>query len=154
MNASTVDPCAELCAHDGSAICTGGFWNKNGFCHRYVFRGNPEILDYCYDTAESAATCPSNGTPAQVSDVARILASASAEKTTTSTTETEEYEDLEGLFGRIGRIRRLERIRRCLGHCPARHWSSWLLDLSTVVLPVKSQASFQPDFLITYSRSR
>jgi hypothetical protein len=98
LNATSVDPCAELCAHDGPSICSGGSWNKNGLCHRYVFRGDPELMDYCYHTAETAATCPSNGRPVRVTDVARILASGSAETTTTtSTTEAEEDEDLEGL---------------------------------------------------------
>jgi hypothetical protein len=67
------DPCTGLCDHDGPAVCTGGSWVKNGICHGYFFRGHPSLLDYCYHTAESAAECPSSGTPLKAKDASDFL---------------------------------------------------------------------------------
>jgi hypothetical protein len=67
------DPCMRLCDQDGPAVCTGGSWSKNGVCHGYLFRGNPSLKDYCYHTTESAADCPSNGTPLKERDAWNIL---------------------------------------------------------------------------------
>ena len=86
---SATDPCKELCASDGPEICTGGSFNKRGVCHRYLFVGNPTNGVYCYHTAETVASCPSNGVPVSVEDVPSLLARAST-TTTEASTSTEE----------------------------------------------------------------
>lgn len=64
------DPCADLCARDGPAVCTAGSWVKpNGVCHAYVFRGE----GYCYHTAATAAVCPATGRPVSGPDAERLL---------------------------------------------------------------------------------
>jgi hypothetical protein len=69
------DRCTLLCDFDGPAVCTDGSWTKNGnICHKYLFRGNPENNDYCYHTIVTRESCPSNGTPVRVDDVARLIA--------------------------------------------------------------------------------
>ena len=75
MTAGTgIDPCTRLCSFDGPSICTGGSWDKNGVCHRYMYRGDPARGDYCYHTAETAASCPSSGaTHVKTADVAGLL---------------------------------------------------------------------------------
>ena len=71
---ASADPCTRLCAFDGPSICTGGSWDKNGVCHGYMYRGDPARGDYCYHTAETAASCPSSGaTHVKTADVAALL---------------------------------------------------------------------------------
>ena len=87
------DPCSRLCQIDGPSICTDGSYNKNGVCHRYLFRGDPALNDYCYHTKERAATCPSSGKPVKAIDAERLLrlreeANISPTPTTTTTTTT------------------------------------------------------------------
>lgn len=88
------DLCQVLCKTDGPSVCTGGSWNKNGYCHGYLFRGPPTNNDYCYHTVATAHTCPAKGTPVKVSDVPRLLARSAAPAAgppvTTTTTTTEE----------------------------------------------------------------
>jgi hypothetical protein len=68
------DPCKRLCDFDGPAVCTDGSWVKNGnICHKYVYRGDPRNMDYCYHTAASRETCPGNGAPVKVDDVDRLI---------------------------------------------------------------------------------
>jgi hypothetical protein len=72
--ASATDMCTELCKHDGPQICTGGSWKKeNGSCHGYLYRGNPSNKDYCYHTAATARSCPSNGVAVKADEVEGIL---------------------------------------------------------------------------------
>ena len=74
LAASTqADPCSVLCRLDGSAVCTGGSWSKNGICHAYYFRGDPSLLHHCYHTARTKDACPSSGTPVKVADAQRII---------------------------------------------------------------------------------
>ena len=73
VTGSVGDPCTRLCEIDGPRICTDGSYNKNGFCHRYLFRGDPALNDYCYHTSATAATCPGSGKPVNVGDAARLL---------------------------------------------------------------------------------
>ncbi len=68
------DPCSLLCERDGPLICNDGSYNKNGVCHRYLFRGDPSLNDYCYHTKGTAAQCPSSGKPVKVADAERLLA--------------------------------------------------------------------------------
>jgi hypothetical protein len=68
----STDPCSQLCARDGPTICPGGSWNRNGICHAYMFLGQSRE-EYCYHTARTAATCPSNGSPVRVEDAQRLL---------------------------------------------------------------------------------
>lgn len=72
---SVSDPCNRLCQLDGPLICTDGSYQKNGVCHRYLFRGDPSLDDYCYHTSETASTCPSTGNPVRVADAERFIAS-------------------------------------------------------------------------------
>ena len=71
---SAADPCARLCALDGPLICTDGSYNKNGACHRYVFRGDPALNDYCYHTSATASTCPGSGKTVKLADAERLIA--------------------------------------------------------------------------------
>jgi len=82
---AAVDPCVQLCNHDGPRVCFKGSWNKGGTCQHYVFRGPPAGNDYCYHTAETAANCPS-GTPVKVSDVPRLIAGGRPQVQPTTTT--------------------------------------------------------------------
>ena len=84
-SAAVADPCTRLCNLDGPAVCTGGSWNKNGVCHGYFFRWQPEgflfrpkpaLDEYCYHTTATAATCSGNGKPVKVADAEAILARA------------------------------------------------------------------------------
>ena len=68
------DPCTRLCELDGLSICTEGSYSKNGVCHRYLFRGDPALNDYCYHTSATASTCPSSGKPVTIADAQRLVA--------------------------------------------------------------------------------
>jgi hypothetical protein len=88
ISASAEDLCARLCILDGPSICTEGSWTKNGdICHRYLFKGDPTNLDYCYHTLETKDSCPSTGVPLRVSDVNGIIALRFARGTTTEEPE-------------------------------------------------------------------
>ena len=67
------DPCTRLCQIDGPRVCTDGSYNKNGVCHRYLFRGDPALNDYCYHTSATAATCPSSGKAVKLADAERLV---------------------------------------------------------------------------------
>lgn len=89
---SVSDPCARLCQLDGPIICNDGSYNKNGVCHRYLFRGDPSLNDYCYHTSATASTCPSSGKPVKFGDAQRLVALKEGQRrdavplTTTTTT--------------------------------------------------------------------
>ena len=125
---SASDPCGDLCRFDGPSICTGGSYNKNGVCQRYVYLGNPADGVYCYHTSETAATCPSNGLPVRVEDVARLIAGtstttydATSEQTTTIDVETNAIED-------ATEIATDETRRAAFGIYPIRPRTSWMND--------------------------
>jgi hypothetical protein len=68
------DKCTDLCQFDGPGVCTDGSWTKNGnICHKYVYRGNPKNMDYCYHTATTREQCPGNGAPVKVEDVDSLI---------------------------------------------------------------------------------
>jgi hypothetical protein len=71
---SATDPCKRLCDFDGPAVCTDGSYTKKGnVCDKYLFRGDPKNLDYCYHTKRSRDVCPSNGVPVTTDDVDRLI---------------------------------------------------------------------------------
>ena len=72
-HSSQADPCSVLCKMDGSTICSGGSWSKNGICHAYFLRGDPSLFDHCYHTSRTKESCPSSGTPVKVADAQRII---------------------------------------------------------------------------------
>ena len=70
---SGVDLCYHLCWFDGE-VCAGASYTKpNGFCHGYVYRGDPSAGEYCYHTAASAAECPGSGPGVLASDAAELF---------------------------------------------------------------------------------
>jgi hypothetical protein len=72
--ASATDPCQLLCNFDGPTVCTDGSYTKKGnVCDKYLFRGDPKNLDYCYHTKRSRDVCPSNGVPVTADDVDRLI---------------------------------------------------------------------------------
>jgi hypothetical protein len=74
IGAAVADPCTDLCKWDGPEICTGGSWTKsNGYCHGYLYRGDPVNKDYCYHTALTARSCPSNGVGLRAQEAALIV---------------------------------------------------------------------------------
>jgi hypothetical protein len=82
------DPCSLLCRYEGPEICKEGSWTKHeGTCHKYVYRGDPTNLDFCYHTTETRESCPGKGLPVKAHDVARLIAHKEGlHATTTSTT--------------------------------------------------------------------
>jgi hypothetical protein len=101
----SVDPCKRLCDFDGPAICTDGSWTKSSnVCAKYVYRGDPEDLDYCYHTTATKGTCPGHGAPVLSHHVDRIIArrddvepliERASSTTTTSTTVRELMAEVE-----------------------------------------------------------
>jgi hypothetical protein len=70
------DPCRRLCEFDGPSICTEGSLTEpgTGRCRKYIYRGDPKNLDYCYQSNSVRGYCPVYGFQVRPEDVDRLIA--------------------------------------------------------------------------------